>query len=119
MEMGLREPVMRVGNLSSLRDFLDVDDVVRAYLKLMDRAVPAGTYNVASGRGVRIQALLEQLIELSHIAPTVEVDPERFRATDQLIGDARKLSDTTGWQPRIPLRTTLANLIADWRARLA
>jgi GDP-4-dehydro-6-deoxy-D-mannose reductase len=119
MELGSREPVLRVGNLASLRDFLDVEDVVGAYLKLMEPNVPPGAYNVASGRGIRIQSVLDQLVELSKVDPAVEVDPERFRETDQLVGDARKLEDATGWQPRIPLRTTLTNLIADWRTRLA
>lgn len=118
MEAGLREPVLRVGNLDSLRDFLDVEDVVRAYWELMSPKVPTGVYNVASGRGVRIQNLLDQLVELSRVDPRIEVDPERFRQTDQLVGDAGKLSDATGWQPQVPLGTTLSRLLESWRGRL-
>ena len=118
MEAGLREPVMRVGNLESLRDFLDVHDVVRAYMELMSPDIPIGVYNVASGRGVRIRALLDQLVELSNVDPAVEVDPARVRETDQLVGDASRLEQWTGWQPRIPLRTTLEGLLESWRQQL-
>ncbi len=116
---GLRAPQLRVGNLDSVRDFLDVDDVVGAYLALLDPTVPAGIYNVASGGGVAIQELLDQLIELAGVSPVVEVDSELYRPTDQLIGDASRLHDATGWRPRTPLRSTLTALLADWRKRVS
>lgn len=119
MEAGRREPVMRVGNLESLRDFLDVGDVVRAYRDMLSPSLPTGVYNVASGRGIRVQALLDQLIQLSRVDPVIEIDPERFRPTDQLVGDAGKLSAATGWQPQIPLAATLSRLLESWRERLA
>jgi GDP-4-dehydro-6-deoxy-D-mannose reductase len=117
--LGLRPPRLRVGNLESVRDFLDVGDVLDAYLALLDPAVPAAIYNVASGRGVRVRELLESLLELAGVDPEIEVDPERFRPTDALVGDATRLRDATGWSPRIPLRRTLDALLSDWRVRLS
>lgn len=114
---GQREPVMRVGNLESVRDFLNVEDVTRAYVALLDPHVPAGIYNVASGKAVTLQQLLSQLLELGGVNPGIETDPERMRPTDWVVGDFSKLRAATGWEPRIPLRDTLHELLEDWRAR--
>jgi nucleoside-diphosphate-sugar epimerase len=116
--LGRREPVMRVGNLASVRDFLDVEDVLEAYLALADRAVPAGVYNVASGRGVRIGDALEAILRLAGVEPRIEVDPERLRPADQAVGDAKRLHQATGWAPRVAFETTLERLVAHWRERL-
>jgi GDP-4-dehydro-6-deoxy-D-mannose reductase len=114
---GKREPLLRVGNLDSVRDFLDVDDVVRAYVALCDRQAPSGVYNVASGRAVRIGDALDTILRLTEVSPRVEVDPERFRPTDYAVGDATRLRGTTGWAPQVALEDTLARLVADWCGR--
>jgi GDP-4-dehydro-6-deoxy-D-mannose reductase len=120
MEAARREPVMHVGNLAAVRDFLDVRDVVDAYVRLLDRArAPAGAYNVASGVGRSIAELLETLIERSAVRPRVEVDAARFRPARPSIGDATRLRRATGWSPTIPFETTLAALLDDWRARVS
>lgn len=120
MEAGRREPVMHVGNLAAVRDFLDVRDVVEAYRRLLDRErVPAGAYNVASGVGRSIAELLQALVERSTIRPRVEVDASRFRPARPSIGDATRLRRATGWIPTIPFEATLAVLLDDWRARVS
>jgi GDP-4-dehydro-6-deoxy-D-mannose reductase len=116
---GRREPRLRVGNLDSVRDFLDVSDVVDAYVALVDRAVRPGVYNIASGIGVRIGDALEQLAEIAGVRPEVVVDPERLRPADVALGDATRLRRATGWAPRVPFPDTLASLVADWRGRLS
>jgi GDP-4-dehydro-6-deoxy-D-mannose reductase len=115
---GLREPLLRVGNLASARDFLDIEDVVGAYLALARPGVPCDSYNVASGRAVRIGDALDALLRLAGVAPRVEVDPARMRPTDLSVGDASRLRDATGWAPRVPFETTLARLVADWKERV-
>lgn len=117
--LGRRAARLRVGNLDSVRDFLDVGDVVAAYLALLDRRVPAAVYNVATSRAVRVGELLDTLLELAGASAEIEVDPERFRPTDALVGDATRLRDATGWTPRTPLRETLRALLADWQRRLS
>lgn len=117
IRLGRQEPVMRVGNLKSVRDFLHVDDVLRAYLALVDPAIPADVYNVASGRSTSIQEILDRLIAIAGIAPRVERDPDRFRPTDWLVGDASKLRAATGWRPEIDLEQILHELFEDWLAR--
>ena len=104
---------LRVGNLAAERDITDVRDVCRAYRRLLDPVVPAGTYNVASGRKVALSEVVAQLVELARCPVTVEPDPTRLRPTDLEIvwGDASKLAAATGWRPEIPLRQTLADAL--------
>ena len=104
---------LRVGDLSAERDITDVRDVCRAYRLLLERAVPAGTYNVASGQKVPLSEVVEQLVELAKCSVSVEPDPARFRPTDLPVvwGDASKLHAATGWGPTIPLRQTLADAL--------
>ncbi len=114
---GRQSPVMRVGNLESVRDFLHVDDVIDAYVKLLDPAVPADVYNVASGLATSIQSVLDRLIDLAAIAARVETDPERYRPTDWLVGDASRLRKATEWRPRAPFDAILRELYEDWLER--
>jgi GDP-4-dehydro-6-deoxy-D-mannose reductase len=111
---GHSAPRIVVGNLASVRDFLDVDDVLDAYQRLLDPGVPADAYNVASGVARRIGDLLDALIGLARVECAIEVDPdpERVRPTDASVGDASRLRAATGWEPRTPLRETLSRLLA-------
>jgi GDP-4-dehydro-6-deoxy-D-mannose reductase len=119
IESGRQDPVLGVGNLSARRDFLDVRDVVEAYLALMGSGVPGEAYNVCSGRAVAMQAMLDGLLALAKVGITVETDPALVRPVDvpELVGSPAKLQAATGWTPRIPLEQTLADVLAYWRAR--
>jgi nucleoside-diphosphate-sugar epimerase len=118
IEAGLRPARLEVGALDSLRDFLHVDDVVDAYLALLSGEAPPGVYNVASGRGVTIRALLERLLAATRLAPELAVDPARLRPPDASVGSAEKLRRATGWAPRRPLEAALGELLDDWRERI-
>ncbi len=119
LALGRREPVLRVGNLAAVRDFLDVADVVDAYARLLDRSVPIGAYNIASGVPRTIASLLESLAAHAEVRPAVEVDAARVRADRPSVGDATKLREATGWSPKIALDDTLARLFDAWRDRLS
>jgi len=121
---GRRAPRLTVGNLDAVRDFLDVEDVVDAYLRLLDRSAPAGLYNVASGVGRSVAEVLDTLLELAGIGPRdaaleVVVDPARWRPADRAVGDASKLRAATGWSPRIAFRDTLHAILDGWRKELS
>jgi len=111
---------LAVGDLSVERDLTDVRDVVRAYRLLLEPSVAAGTYNVASGRAVRLAEVVETLVGLARCSVAVEVDEERLRPADVpvLCGDASRLAEATGWSPTIPLEQTLADTLAAARASL-
>jgi len=121
IECGCRDPVLRVGNLDSVRDFLDVQDAVEAYAALLHPALASGVYNVASGVGVRVGDVLEALLALTprRSEIEVEVDPARLRPTSYSVGDATRVRAATGWQPRVPLADTLARTLEAWRAELS
>jgi GDP-4-dehydro-6-deoxy-D-mannose reductase len=121
IEHGLRPPVIEVGNLDAVRDFTDVRDVVRAYLLLLEKGEPGRAYNVCSGRGRRIRDVLDMLLASSSTRVEVRVDHERLRPSDvpAQVGDPSRLRAATSWEPRIPFEETLADLLADWRARVA
>lgn len=120
-EAGLREPVLAVGNLESRRDLTDVRDTVRAYHLLMARGAPGRPYNVCSGRAYRVQDLLDKLLMLARVPMRVVPDPQRLRPSDNAIvlGDFTRLRQETGWTPGIPIEQTLADLLDDWRRRIA
>jgi GDP-4-dehydro-6-deoxy-D-mannose reductase len=110
-----------IGNLSPRRDVTDVRDVVRAYRLLAERGTPGDVYNVCSGHAVAVQEIAEQLLGMARHPMHLVTDPDLQRPVDipVLVGDNSKLAATTGWSPTIPLETTLADVLADWRARLA
>jgi GDP-4-dehydro-6-deoxy-D-mannose reductase len=120
IEAELQEPVIRVGNLESVRDFTDVRDTVRAYWLAVEKGRPGEVYNIASGREITIRQLLDKLVELSRTRVEVEIDPDRLRPSDVevLIGDASKFHADTGWEPTIPLEQTLEDLLDFWRQRV-
>ena len=115
IEAGQRPPKMAVGNLDSVRDFLDVDDVLDAYVRLLDPKLPAGPYNVASGKGTSIRDLLDALLAETSVRPEVSVDPDRWRPADTSVGSAERLAKAAGWAPTTPLRQTLKQLLDGWR----
>ncbi len=113
-----REPVLRVGNLNSIRDFLDIGDVIDAYLSLLRRDVPTDVYNVASGVGTPVGEHLDTLLSLAGLHPAIEVDPKRLRPADFAVGDATRLRRATGWEPRVPLARTLERTLDYWREQI-
>ncbi len=118
IEAGRRKPVLSVGNLDSVRDYLDVEDVVEAYLRLLDSTVAADIYNVASGVGTRLSDLLDTLLDLSSPRPRIERDTERLRPADCSVGDASRLRSATGWRPSVSIERMLERLLADWRRKI-
>jgi len=121
IEAGLHEPLIRVGNLDSVRDFTDVRDMVRAYWLAVNRATPGEVYNIASGHGITIRDMLQKILDRSKVEVRVEVDPARLRPSDVevLLGDATKFRAATGWEPRIPLDQTIGDTLDYWRGRFA
>ena len=121
IEAGRAAPVVRVGNLDALRDFLHVADVVRAYRLLLETepCAPLSKVNVASGVGRTIRSLLDGLIALSTASVSVETDPSRLRASDlpECVGNPGKLCALTGWEPRFTIEETLGETLEWWRRR--
>jgi GDP-4-dehydro-6-deoxy-D-mannose reductase len=102
-----------VGNLDVVRDFLDVRDVVQAYLLLLAKGVPGTTYNVASGTGRHLASCFARLAALLGVSAVATADASLVRPADipVLIGDPSRLHAATGWTPAIPFDQTLQDLV--------
>lgn len=118
------QPVIKVGNLEAERDFLDVRDVVDAYVRLLRLpAAEAGsrlTVNISSGHPRSISDLLRRLMDLSRTPFRVEIDPDRLRPSDipRAIGRSDRLAGLTGWTPARDFDTTISDLLNWWRLRV-
>ncbi len=109
----VQAPVVKVGNLEPVREFLHVRDVVDAYARLLVKGQPGETYNVASGQGISLEEVFFRLADLIGARPIPEADPELVRGGDifHLVGDAAKLRAATGWLPRYTLDDTLREVL--------
>jgi GDP-4-dehydro-6-deoxy-D-mannose reductase len=114
---GDRPAVVDVGDLTPLRDFSHVEDVVDAYLLLVEQGVSGEVYNVCSGEGISIQQGLDLLQEIAGTRAEIHVDPARLRVTEipWLVGDPGKI-EKLGWRRRRTLRDALGDVLEDARA---
>ncbi len=121
IEKGSQEPGLNVGNLEHAKDFLDVRDVVQAYLKLLDLPLSGTTpvFNIASEKRITIQWILDTLISYSSKNIKVVVDPDKYRPGKSIMyGSYEKLHQATGWQPEVPFEKTLLGLLNWWRSEI-
>jgi GDP-4-dehydro-6-deoxy-D-mannose reductase len=120
IKLGRQAPQVPVGDLDVTRDFLDVRDVVQAYLALLARGRGGETYNVCSGSEVHLGNALRILAAMAGVQARITVDPARFRPSEQrrMRGSHGKISADTGWIPRIPLDETLQQLLDHWMREL-
>jgi GDP-4-dehydro-6-deoxy-D-mannose reductase len=120
IEAGLRPPVIRVGNLSSRRDFTDVRDIVKAYSLLIQKGKAGEAYNVGSGKAIAMQEVLDMALSLAKTNITVEQDPALMRVSDTPVIQANisRLTLETNWKPEISLRNTISDMLDDWRNKI-
>ncbi len=123
IEAGKKSPVVKVGNLDSVRTFLDVGDAVRAYWTLVNKCKPGEVYNIGGNETMTVGEMLEKLLKLSTKKDEiiVEIDTERLRPSDVTlqIPDTSKFRNETGWKPEVPFDVTLLNLLNYWRNKIA
>jgi GDP-4-dehydro-6-deoxy-D-mannose reductase len=120
IEAGLEAPVIKLGNLDSVRDFSDVRDVVRAYPLLLKQGQNGEAYNIASSQGVSVRELVGMLLEVTGMSVEIEVEGARVRPSDipYLVGSAERLKRDTAWQAEYSLKRMLLDMLEDERARL-
>lgn len=113
IEKGLKEPVIKVGNLNSKRDFTDVRDVVNGYLLAAEKGKTGEVYNVCSGRSIKVADVLEKLITTSGVRVDLEIDKSLFRPIDipEYYGSNEKINRDVGWKPKRLLDETLNDVI--------
>jgi len=120
IEKGLKEPIIKVGNLEAKRDFTDVRDMVRAYWLAIKKGEAGEVYNICSGRTISIKKLLNDLINISKKNIKVKKDKKRFRILDipLLLGDSAKFRKKTGWKSEIIFIKTLQRILDYWREKV-
>jgi GDPmannose 4,6-dehydratase len=120
IEQGKQNPVLKTGNLDSLRTFADVRDAVRAYHMLVTTPFePGAVYNIGGTHTCTVGEMLKQLLSLSPVGAsiTVATDDQRLRPIDAdlQVPDSSKFRKQTGWEPQIPFEQTMADLLDYWR----
>lgn len=112
---------MDVGDLSIVRDFVDVRDVCRAYVNLLDSGQNGEVYNVCSGKGYSLQHILEKIMNLADYEVSIRTDPALVRPDDNplLVGSYQKIKKTCSWKPEIEINESLQDVLNDWKKRLS
>jgi GDP-4-dehydro-6-deoxy-D-mannose reductase len=124
IEMGLQEPLIKVGNLEAERDFSDVRDIVSAYTKVAlwkPLSLETGTvFNLASGKSRRVGDILEALLAKSNVKIELVEDPSRLRPSDipKIVGDSSRARQVLNWQPAYDWDETLDGLLNYWREEI-
>ena len=123
IEHGRILPVVKVGNLDSLRTWADVRDAVRAYYMLVTvNPTPGQSYNIGGTYSCTVRQMLDYLLSLSRRKDIrVEIEPNRLRPIDAdlQVPDTTKFQKHTGWRPEIPFEKTMQDLLDYWRKRVS
>jgi len=117
IELGLKDPVIQVGNLNPYRDFTDIKDSIQAIWLAAIKGKPGESYNVCSNKKIQIRKLLD--ISLSFSTKKIRIEENvqhklRKMDEDEIIGDNSKIKNELGWQPTIPIETTLKEMFNYW-----
>jgi GDP-4-dehydro-6-deoxy-D-mannose reductase len=109
--------ILHTGEVSIIRDFLDVRDVVKAYNLLLEKGIRGEIYNVCSGTGRSLKEIIDMFSNLLNIKISIEIDKERVRPGDNkiIIGDNNKIKEQIGWKPEITFIDSLREIIIFWK----
>ncbi len=120
IELGLRSPVIEVGNIDLERDFTDVRDVAAALAALADSGTPGEPYNIASGRAYTLRDMVDIMCHAAGVTVEIRSTDALQRADEApiLIGDATKLRERTGWAPNISFNRSAMDTLDYWRERV-
>jgi len=121
IEMGMRAPFLRVGNLTTRRALVDAQDLVRGLWLSADCCEPGEVYNLGGDQIYAVQEIIEAIRPHLEKQFSIQQDPDLMRACDEpvIAGDITKFCSCTGWRPQIKLATTIREMLAWWRVRLA
>lgn len=117
VERGIKK-VVEHGNLDSIRNYIDVRDVVRAYKLAVD--LEPGVYNICSDQNVSMKHIMNILLDLSDTQITLRENRSLYRPADFSFKkpSCKKFTDLTGWKPEISLQQTLNEILDEWRQKL-
>ena len=107
------------GNMSVIRDFVDVRDVVRAYYLLLKNGRRGEVYNICSGKGIILKDIILKMSDLLGMEIETVVNPQLIRPNEnkKVIGSYQKIKDELGWQPEIEIEKSLSDIIQYWQQK--
>ena len=117
---GEKEIKLTTGDLTVVRDFLDVRDVVKAYYALLKKGRKGEVYNVCSGRGLSLAEIVKMMVEKLQVRCMTVTDKRLVRPKDNMVitGSNQKIKNETGWFPIVELETAMQDILIDWKERL-
>ena len=117
IERGARPPMLETGDLRPRRDLTDVRDMARAYILLLERGRTGEAYNAGTGMAQAMQEVLDQLLSLARIKIETRQQAGLLRVAETKVvrANAARLREEIGWQPHIPLRKSLTDILEYWR----
>jgi len=109
--------IIKIGNLDTLRDYVDIRDTSKAIKLLISKGKTNEAYNICSGKKIKMENILYQLINLSTKKIKILKDKKLIRPVDlpEFWGSHQKITATTGWEPLIPFNKTLLDTLNYWR----
>jgi GDP-4-dehydro-6-deoxy-D-mannose reductase len=109
---GLKKLSLQVGNIEVVRDFLDVQDVIEAYIGLLNFGHIGETYNICSAQAFPLKDIIYKISKMAGIELEITINPEYLRAKDiaHLVGDNTKIKQALNWQPKIGIDVTLSKI---------
>lgn len=118
---GSKKVSLTVGDISVIRDFTDVRDVVSAYYLILLNGINGEVYNVCSGNSYTLKDILKQMAKLLQVELSYTTNKDYLRPNEnkQLKGNPAKLKNSTGWTPKYNMETSLQDLLAYWKEKLS
>lgn len=112
-ELMLEEkPVTIFGDGEQTRDYVFVDDVVRAQMMAMEHDV-SGTFHIGTGRETSVNDIYEMLSEFTGNDISPQRAPAKPGELQRSALDAGKAKEVFGWEPECALRDGLEKTV-DW-----
>lgn len=110
---GCDKGVIETGDITIIRDFVDVRDVVQAYYLLLTKGRVGEIYNVCSGQGIELKKIINLIADEVGVRVETQICEQYIRPNDNpiIVGDNSKIINELGWKPIIPLKTTIKDMI--------
>ncbi len=110
---------IETGDLTIVRDFVDVRDVVDAYYLLLTKGVSGDIYNVCSGKGRKLSEVVDLIAREVGVEVTTKVNPQYVRPNDnrEIVGTSYKIESELGWHPSISFDNTIRDMVQWHRAK--
>ena len=116
-----KEHQILTGDISIVRDFVDVRDVVAAYYKLLLTGKKGEMYNICSGTGTSLKDIILKMAKILNLDIKIIIDKNLLRPNDNkiIIGSNSKIKKETGWANKISLDTSLRDILSYWEKELS